>query len=60
MYAENLADSCHILAHEVMSGNRLKYEAGESGHDVVLCCMYVCILRARVQRTLDPYAEAIL
>jgi len=23
-------------------------------------CMYVCILRARVQPTLDPYAEAFL
>ena len=23
-----------------------------------IACMYVCILRARVQPTLDPYAEA--
>jgi len=24
----------------------------------LVVCMYVCILRARVQPTLDPYAEA--
>jgi len=32
----------------------------EHRNNFMYVCMYVCILRARVQPTLDPYAEAFL